>query len=168
MKNKVLGKKLIHERIWRSKNFVVAYGELKRRGKGNVSKAMLCKVIGEKIPYEALGKIKKHCTKHKSNTHGVYVAHDSMGCARYVGRGDVFGRLGECQKKHKYELVYFSFYIVENRQSAREIETLLIHTAGPLLEFNDKKKRSGMTPGNVYDHEVGTFFYERQNKKGPS
>ena len=37
---------------------------------------------------------------------------------------------------------------------------------GPLLEFNTRKKRVDIMPGNIRDYEAGTFFYERQYKKG--
>ena len=89
-----------------------------------------------------------------------------MGAARYIGRGSVFSRLAAHKKEHPHELVYFSFYIVEEKQHEREIETLLIRAAGPQLEFNDRKKRIGINSGNIRDYEPGTSFYERQAKKG--
>ena len=64
------------------------------------------------------------------------------------------------------ELVYFSFYVVLHKKHEREIETLLIRAAGPLLQFNTRKKRVSIMPGNIKDYEAGTFFYERQYKKG--
>jgi hypothetical protein len=67
---------------------------------------------------------------------------------------------------HKLELKYFSFYIVENRGHEREIETLLIHSAGPLLQFNTNKKRLTISPGNIRDYEAGTPFFDRHYKKG--
>lgn len=56
--------------------------------------------------------------------------------------------------------------MVSDKKHEREIETLLIRAAGFLLEFNVRKKRTGIAHGNVRDFEVGTLFYERQQKKG--
>jgi hypothetical protein len=89
-----------------------------------------------------------------------------MGFPRYIGRGDIFGRLRSRLKAQPLELTYFSFYVVSERKHEREIETLLIRAAGPLLEFNSKKKRVGISHGNIKDFEAGTLFYERQRKKG--
>ena len=97
---------------------------------------------------------------------GIYVAHDSMGYARYVGRGNIFSRLRARQKAQPLELVYFSFYVVLNKNHEREIETLLIRASGPLLQFNTRKKRVTIQAGNIRDYEPGTYFYERQRKKG--
>ena len=89
-----------------------------------------------------------------------------MGYARYIGRGKIFSRLRACLKSHKPEVKYFSFYAVEEKKHEREIETLLIHVAGPLLQFNTKKKRVTISPGSIQDYEAGTKFFERQDKKG--
>jgi hypothetical protein len=97
---------------------------------------------------------------------GVYVAHDSMGYARYIGRGRIFARLRSCRDRHKLEVKYFSFYVVEEKKHEREIETLLIHAAGPLLQFNTKKKRVTISAGAIQDYEAGTHFFERRYKKG--
>ena len=61
---------------------------------------------------------------------------------------------------------YFSFYVVEEKKHEREIETLLIRAAGPMLQFNTKKKRLTISAGNVLDYEAGTRFFERHYKKG--
>ncbi len=89
-----------------------------------------------------------------------------MGCPRYIGRGNIFGRLASRRKAKPDELAYFSFYVVSEKMHEREVETLLIRAAGFLLEFNDRKKRVGISHGNVRDFEAGTLFYERQRKKG--
>lgn len=89
-----------------------------------------------------------------------------MGYPRYIGRGNVFWRLNNHRKAHPLELVYFSFYIVLDKAHEREIETLLIRAAGPLLEFNSQKKRVDIQAGNVRDFEAGTRFYERHYKRG--
>jgi hypothetical protein len=146
--------------------WTVQYGELKR-GQGNPGKTQhLFRVLGEKLPYSALADVKKHVLKQKHKPQGVYVAHDSMGCPRYIGRGNVFARLESRLKSKPLELHYFSFYLVSEKKHEREIETLLIRAAGFLLEFNEKKKRVGISHGNIMDYEAGTLFYERQEKKG--
>jgi len=148
-------------RYWR-----ICYGQLKR-GQGHPGRTEhLFRVVGEKLPFIALPNVKKHLRDNGLSTQGVYVAHDSMGCPRYIGRGNIFSRLGARQRAHPYELVYFSFYVVSEKKHEREIETLLIRAAGFLLEFNDRKKRVGVAHGNVRDFEGGTLFYERQKKRG--
>lgn len=144
----------------------VVYGKLKR-GKGRPPlKQRLFRVVGEKLPFEALYEVRSHL-EGKDHTHqGVYVAHDSMGCPRYIGRGNIFHRLEARRKAQPLELKYFSFYVVAEKQHEREIETLLIRAASFLLEFNSKKKRVGIEHGYVGDFEAGTLFYERQQKKG--
>jgi hypothetical protein len=89
-----------------------------------------------------------------------------MGCPRYIGRGDIFNRLEARRKAQPLELKYFSFYVVSEKKHEREIETLLIRAAAFLLEFNTRKKRTGIAHGNIRDFEVGTLFYERQQKRG--
>lgn len=144
----------------------VQFGELKRR-QGNPGKTEhLFRVVGEKLPYESLSVVRKHVTDQGFGTNGVYVAHDSMGFPRYIGRGAIFGRLKARKDAQVLELAYFSFYVVSEKKHEREIETLLIRAAGPLLQFNSRKKRVGIMPGNIKDYEAGTFFYERQYKKG--
>lgn len=146
--------------------WVVQHGELKR-GQGRPPKTEhLFRVVGEKLPFAALPKVRAHVRAQELGTQGVYVAHDSMGCPRYIGRGDIFPRLEARKKAQRLELEYFSFYVVSEKKHEREVETLLIRAAGFLLEFNTRKKRVGVSPGNVRDYEAGTVFYERQRKKG--
>jgi len=88
-----------------------------------------------------------------------------MGTARYIGRGHVFNRLKSHKKAHQKELVYFSFYIVEEKQHEREIETLLIRAAGPQLEFNDRKKGSGSDRGTSETmSQAHAFMNGRRNE----
>ncbi|MCI2260597.1 hypothetical protein Q7W82_02870 [Xanthomonas indica] len=158
--------KQLTQKVWSGVDWTVHYGNLKR-GAGRPGKvSRLFKYLGEKIPYESLDDVRKHFVSDGTPAQGVYIAHDSMGTPRYIGRGNVFKRLSDRKKAHMLELVYFSFYIVEDKQHEREIETLLIRAAGDQLEFNDRKKRIGIHPGNVRDYEPGTAFYERQYKKG--
>lgn len=144
----------------------VQFGELKRH-QGNPGKTdHLFRVVGEKLPYESLAAVKKHVEGKGFGASGVYIAHDSMGFPRYIGRGAIFTRLKARQAAQVLELVYFSFYVVSEKKHEREIETVLIRAAGPLLEFNTRKKRVNIMPGNIRDYEAGTYFYERQYKKG--
>lgn len=144
----------------------VQFGELKRHKGSPGNTEHLFQVIGEKLPYEALSAVRKHLNEEDFGTNGVYIAHDSMGFPRYIGRGDIFARLKARKDAQILELVYFSFYVVSEKKHEREIETLLIRAAGPLLQFNTRKKRVDIMPGNIRDYEAGTFFYERQYKKG--
>ena len=168
MKNKARLTKHISAKVYADgEQWTVHWGQLKR-GQGNPGKTdHLFKVLGEKLPYSALNMVKKHVIGlGHGHPNGVYVAHDSMGCPRYIGRGHVFHRLESRKKARPLELQYFSFYLVSEKKHEREIETLLIRASGFLLEFNEKKKRVGISHGNVRDYEAGTLFYERHYKKG--
>jgi hypothetical protein len=147
--------------------WTVHYGRL-NAGPGNPGTARLFQVLGEKLPFEALNKVKEYLKRRKPEFRrtGVYIAHDSMGEARYIGRGNIFSRLANHKKAHQLELHYFSFYIVEDKKHEREIETLLIRAAGPMLHFNTKKKRLTISAGSIGDYEAGTRFFERHHKKG--
>ena len=159
-------KKTIGRAIWSKGRWRVYHGELKR-GRGRPLAAhQLFSAVAEKIPFEAIDTVKEKFISLGIDEHGVYVAHDSMGYARYVGRGDVFSRLKARKKAQVLELMYFSFYIVANNQHEREIETLLIRAGGPQLHFNERKRRIDIMPGNVRDFEPGTLFFERQYKRG--
>lgn len=127
----------------------------------------LFRIVGEKLPYEALKDVRNHVRIALGKAaQGVYVAHDSMGCPRYIGRGNIFQRLEARKKAQELELEYFSFYVVTEKKHEREVETLLIRAASFLLEFNTRKRRVGILPGNISDYEPGTIFYERHYKKG--
>lgn len=166
-KRKAPATKVIHCQVYADgKTWTVQHGELKR-GQGRPAKTEhLFRVVGEKLPFASLDKVKAHLKAEGQTTQGVYIAHDSMGCPRYIGRGNIFSRLEARYKAQPIELEYFSFYVVSEKKHEREVETLMIRAAGFLLEFNTKKKRVGVAPGNVHDYEVGTIFYERQRKKG--
>lgn len=124
-------------------------------------------VIAEKIPFTALEDCKEDMENHPSYTsNGVYLAHDSMGVARYGGRGDIFTRLAAHKKKYPDELSYFSFYTIKLKSHSREIETVILRAAGPQLILNDRKVRIDIDKGDVKDYEPGTWFYERQKIRG--
>jgi len=161
--------KMVHAKIYGDgTNWTVHSGVLKRKYAGNPGVTRLFEVVAEKLPYASLPAVRKHMKQNNLRAQGVYIAHDSMGSPRYVGRGKIFNRLEARKSAQALELAYFSFYVIAEARHEREIETLLIRAAGPLLEFNTKKKRIGIAPGNVRDYEAGTRFYERHYKKGRS
>jgi hypothetical protein len=166
MANKRLATKSVEKKnVSISARFTVVRGALKR-GRGRPDKVRsLFKVVAEKLPYESIDDVRKDLELLQVAPNGVYVAHDSMGYARYVGRGKIFSRLKTHRKAHP-ELLYFSFYVVENKSHEREIETLAIRAAGPQLHFNTRKRRVDIAPGSVKDFEAGTRFYERQGRRG--
>jgi len=141
-------------------------GGILKRPKGNPGKDNLFSMVAEKIPYSFFEAVRKKVVELEYEVSGVYVAHDSMGWPRYIGRGDVFSRLKAHKKKHTEELHYFSFYFIAEKKHTREIETLMIRTAGSLLSFNNRKRRIDQLTGRVDDYEAGTDFIERQSKKG--
>lgn len=153
-------------RIWGDKQWIVRFGKLNPgRGRPEAVQSLFT-VVGEKLPFEAIHEVDKHLKSERIGRNGVYIAHDSMGYARYVGRGRIFARLLARQKAQILELKYFSFYVVKEKKHEREIETLLIRAAGPLLQFNTKKKRLTLSAGNIRDYEAGTQFFERRYQRG--
>ena len=152
--------------VWSKEGWTVKYGELKR-GAGRPGKvAPLFNVVAEKLPYGALGDVARRVKDDFDTKEGVYIAHDSMGYARYVGRGQIFARLKQHLKAHPRELHYFSFYIAKDKTHEREIESLLIRAGGPHLHFNTRKRRIDIEAGDVRDFEPGTAFFERQMTPG--
>ncbi|HKW19332.1 MAG TPA: hypothetical protein VJO35_17620 [Terriglobales bacterium] len=157
-------KQVKNENVYADKQWTVHFGKL-NPGPGRPQKNLFL-VVGEKLPFESINKVNAYLRARDIRRVGVYVAQDSMGYARYIGRGKVFSRLRSHLEAHKLELKYFSFCIVEDRGHEREIETLLIHATGPLLQFNTNKKRLTISPGNIRDYEAGTLFFERHYKQG--
>ncbi|MFZ4765274.1 MAG: hypothetical protein ACOYMN_10010 [Roseimicrobium sp.] len=151
---------------WSDHQWSVKYGKLvPSRGYPGKIKSLF-KWVGEKIPFEGLPKVRAVLNHEGADPNGVYMAHDSMGFARYVGRGHVFNRLQARKRAYPNELVYFSFYLIADKKHEREVETLLIRLGGAHLQFNDRKKRIDISPGNIRDYEAGTHYVERQGKKG--
>jgi hypothetical protein len=153
------GTDIVNDKIWK-----VVSGELARSPGRPTNAKSLFKFVGEKIPYQFLNRIKSEIGK---TSNGVYIVHDSMGYPRYIGRGNIFNRLTARFKAQPHELVYFSFFVVEEKIHEREIETIMIRAAGPLLDFNNRKIRNDIQPGDVRDFEAGTRYVERQKIKGP-
>ena len=165
--NKKPSRKIVNTNFGVKGPWKVVGGTLKRTSKGSPGKVQnLFSMVAEKIPYSFLDEVRSTVIALEYDTLGIYVAHDSMGWPRYIGRGEVFSRLKERKKQQSAELHYFSFYFIANKKHTREIETLMIRTAGSLLSFNDKKRRLDQMTGRVDDYEPGTDFIERQSKKG--
>ena len=160
---KPLARKLILERVGTDRDrWTVEHGQLAPAPKHPPS---VFKVIGEKLPWASFSEVNRHLKRQGLPRTGVYVAHDALGYPRYVGRGRIFQRLKSHKKARPDELAYFSFYVVDKGHE-RDIETLLIRTAGPLLDFNDRKKRVAIEVGRLRDYPGPTLFYERHRKKG--
>jgi hypothetical protein len=70
------------------------------------------------------------------------------------------------EKAQVLELRYFSFFVVKDEIHEREVETIMIRAAGPLLAFNSRKVRDDILAGDVRDFERGTKYIERQYKRG--
>jgi hypothetical protein len=165
--NKAPAKKIVTGKIGPTRGPWKGVGGYLKPGRGNPGKVEnLFTLVAEKIPFAYLEDVRRAAKENGNPFQGVYVAHDSMGWPRYIGRGDVFGRLKSRKKVHSQELHYFSLYIIRNKKHTREIETLMIRTAGSLLSFNDKKKRQDQMTGRVTDYEANTEFAERQSRKG--
>jgi hypothetical protein len=154
------------ERVWSDAQWTVERGRLVRAPGRPRKQTHLFTVVGEKLPIESLSAVHKELKSSGLGEEGVYVAHDSMGYARYVGRGRIFTRLRSRWKQSELEIKYFSFYVVKQKVHEREVETLLIRAAAPMLYFNERKKRLDLSAGNVRDYEPGTEFFERQYKRG--
>jgi hypothetical protein len=164
--------KRVDQLVWKDSEWSVQSGYLQPgRGRPRNLKPLFS-VLAEKLPFPALSKVRKEFAKtiNFNGLHikplGVYLAHDSMGVTRYIGRGAIFSRLRARQRQNPLELRYFSFYVVAEKSHERQIETLLIRAGGPQLLFNSRKKRVDAKPGNVRDYEAGTWFFERQRKRG--
>ena len=155
-----------YEDVFSEKQWKVVFGELKRgRGRPGTIKSVFL-AFGEKLPRESLDSVEAKIIDEGLSREGVYFSRRLPGCARYAGRGSVFSRLRARFKTHPDELVYFSFYLIANKKHEREIETALIRVASHLLVFNERKKRDDIEPGDVRDYEAGTFYFERQRKRG--
>lgn len=160
-------KKVVEDKnLWSENGWVVVRGRLKP-GKGRPGKIdRLFQFVADKLPFESLDNVSRWMEENATHTDGVYLAHDSMGTARYGGRGQIFKRLKAHKKTYPRELSYFSFYIIKSKNHEREIETVILRSAGHQLILNQRKVRTNIDRGNVLDFEPGTAFFERQVKKG--
>ena len=151
-------------RIWEDDKWFLNTGRLVPRPGRPSGVKSLFRHVGEKIPFEALSAVRKEFKDNGWDSEGVYIAHDSMGFARYVGRGRVFARLRARYNAQPLALKYFSFYIVTNKNHEREIETIMIRIGGAHLQFNERKKRVDIQAGSLRDYEAGTQFVERRRR----
>lgn len=152
--------------MWEDATWSVRSGDLRKRPGRPSFDQPLFRTIAERIPFAALDAVRREMTSYDVPLTGAYIAHDSMGAPRYIGRGNLFSRLRRRRSRQKLELAYFSFYVVSEKVHGREIETLLIRAAGPQLHFNTQKKRVDIQPGSTRDYEVGTIFFERRYRRG--
>ena len=165
-RNKKPSKKTTQKTIWAGDGWRVVSGRLVP-GRGRPGKTgHIFRFVGEKLPYACLGHVADHVRAESDDVEGVYLAHDSMGVARYGGRGDIFNRLDSHQRKYPKELLYFSFFIIKDKNHEREIETAILRAAGSQMILNQRKVRTGLVLGNVADYEPGTYFVERQGQRG--
>lgn len=152
--------------VWSDTDWKVVEGKLVPQPGRPPKTSHLFLYVAEKLPYASLNAVRKHLKAHAKFREGVYMAHDSMGVARYGGRGQIFGRLRAHKSKYPKELVYYSFYVIKDKKHERELETAILRAAGPQMILNTRKVRSGIDRGSVWDWEPGTRFYERQRRSG--
>ena len=89
-----LSKRTDKKAIWTDGEcWTVHKGQLYRHKKGPNSVESLFKFVAEKIPFDAINEVEKSLQSLDFGTDGVYIVHDSMGCPRYIGRGNVINRL---------------------------------------------------------------------------
>jgi hypothetical protein len=98
------------EQIWSDSNqWTVGYGRLVPAPGRPRKTTHLFRVLGEKLPIEALDDVRDDVRACELGEEGVYIAHDSMGYARYVGRGQIFSRIKQQAKSSVLEIKYFHF-----------------------------------------------------------
>lgn len=147
---KRIGKKRIEGEIWSGGGWSVRKGRVVRGARGKVAQTKLFKIIGEKIPLLALVDVERFVEKECGRKpKGIYLVHDSMGCPRYIGRGKIFDRLHAHNREFSRELVYSSFYVVEDKVHEREIETLLLRAASYLTALNKRKIRASIENSEI-------------------
>ena len=164
--NKKPSKKQVTGEVWADGEYNVVEGRLTRPVGRPSGTAHLFQYVAEKLPFECLDAIKAKMNAEADHLEGVYLAHDSMGVARYGGRGQIFARLQSHKAKYPKQLLYFSFYVIANKNHEREIETALLRAAGAQFTLNKRKIGNGLEPGNILDYEAGTRFFERQHLRG--
>lgn len=86
-------RKSLVQRVWSNDQWTVGWGRLVPGPGRPPGRPRLFSVVGEKLPIEALSAVRDDLQAAGFRTEGIYVAHDSMGYARYVGRGQIFTRL---------------------------------------------------------------------------
>ena len=158
-------KHVTYSSVWSDSTWTVVAGQLRSRGRPRKIRHLFT-CIAEKLPFASLARVQRVLKNEKIEAKGVYMAHDSIGVARYGGRGDIFTRLRSHRRKYGLQLPYFSFYIVDNKHHEREIENAILRASGGQMIFNQRKRGDGIYPGRVTDYEAGSYFFERQGKRG--
>jgi hypothetical protein len=157
----------VTEAIWSDEDWLVKPGTLAKGPGRPPTTNHIFEYIVEKLPFASLNKVRNEILKsEKKPPQGVYLAHDSMGVARYGGRGAIFSRLATHKRDYQKELQFFSFYVIANKAHEREIETVILRAAGSQMTLNTEKVAFGLHPGNIADYEPGTHFFERQSVRG--
>lgn len=151
--------------VYSDDGWVVKVGRLKPKAGRPHKTGHLFEIVAEKLPFECLSKVRKVIVDAEMRREGVYMAHDSMGVARYGGRGQIFARLRSHKKRYPKELMYFSFYTIANKNHEREIENAILRAAGGQMLLNQNKKREGLEVGAVTDYEAGTYFFQRSTAR---
>lgn len=165
--SKKVSRKRTIRTTWAGDGFRVCYGKLvPPRGRPD-GVSSLFKCVAEQLPAASLEAARKQFRASGLPTKGLYIVHDSLGHARYAGRGNLFGRIRARFRAHPLQLAYYSIYVIEASRHMRELETLLLRAAGPLLLFNTRKRCLDSKPGDIRDYEPGTLYLERRNRRGP-
>src|SRR4051794_11888528 len=109
MTNRRPSEKRVDATVWKGSGWAVVCGRLvPQRGRPPKTRHLF-QYVAEKLPFACLSEIKKCMNEEADTIEGVYMAHDSMGIARYGGRGQIFSRLEAHKKRYPLQLLYFSF-----------------------------------------------------------
>ena len=92
MPKKSAVKIIVVKRLWSNSLWTVRYGRV-NAGRGSTGAKRLFRVIGKKIPFEAIHAVEKYVKIKGMSRNGVYLAHASIDCPRSIGRGWIFSRL---------------------------------------------------------------------------
>ncbi len=149
--------RVVRETITQANDERLIEGELKRVGRPREKDKGIILKVAERLPQWVVDYL-------DPEDNGVYVLFDSRGWPCYVGRGNIKGRVSAHFKSHAKAPVIrtFSFYVVEGKAKERELETILIRLASPLLVVNDYK----VGGKNPREFEAGTRFLEVKPRLG--
>src|SRR5436190_241870 len=86
--------------VWSCTDWNVVHGRLVPQPGRPRKTAHLFQYVAEKLPFECLTEVRKFLNANDAGLEGVYLAHDSMGVARYGGRGRIFSRLRSHKRKY--------------------------------------------------------------------
>jgi hypothetical protein len=126
----------------------------------------LIPVRGRKATFRMFAGCEIRNGANRSNDKGRLPGSRFNGGGTIRGRGQIFNRLTAHKKAYPDQVMYFSFYVIANKNHEREVETAILRAAGPQMILNTKKVGDGIEPGDVRDYEPGTEFFERQRIRG--